>query len=179
MIQIDYVSKVSAPTQRLTRKAFRQMIESPEVRFLIEDCRNGELEQKKRLLPGICWQATFKDGKRTEAHAQPNGVFALDIDHISRMKMRGVETPLDLWLSMKERTEELDILCVHQTPSADGLRVVALCQPQFGSIAENQAWLASELRCTYDPVCKDWARLFFISIPEDFYYIDEETLFDN
>jgi hypothetical protein len=79
----------------------------------------------------------------------------------------------------KARIDELDIVCVHQTPSADGLRVVALCQPQFSTLAENQAWLASEICCGYDAVCKDWARLFFLSVEEDFFYIDWETLFDE
>jgi hypothetical protein len=38
--------------------------------------------------------------------------------------------------------------------------------------------MAGELRCIHDPVCKDWARLYFISVSEDFYYVDWETLFE-
>jgi hypothetical protein len=37
--------------------------------------------------------------------------------------------------------------------------------------------MAGEIGCQYDAVCKDWARLFFFSVAEDFYYVDWETLF--
>ena len=181
MIAIDYVTSVQGSTRRLTKADFLRMTEAPHTRSLIERCRSGnvrEMEEAKRLLAGICWQATYKDNRRIETGAQPNGLCALDIDHISRQKISGISTPEELWQSFKERVDELDIVCVHKTPSGDGLRVVFLCQPQFQTIAENQAWLAGELRCIHDPVCKDWARLYFISVSEDFYYVDWETLFE-
>ena len=180
MIAIDYVTSVQGSTRRLTKADFLRMTEAPYTRSLIERCRCGsvrEMEEAKRLLPGICWQATYKDNRRIETGAQPNGLCALDIDHISRQKIPNISTPEELWQSFKERVDELDIVCVHKTPSSDGLRVVFFCQPQFQTIAENQAWLAGELRCIHDPVCKDWARLYFISVAEDFYYVDWETLF--
>ena len=181
MIAIDFVNSVQGSTRRLTKADFLRMTEAPYTRSLIERCRCGsvrEMEEAKRLLPGICWQATYKDNRRIETGAQPNGLCALDIDHISRQKIPNISTPEELWQSFKERVDELDIVCVHKTPSSDGLRVVFFCQPQFQTIAENQAWLAGELRCIHDPVCKDWARLYFISVSEDFYYVDWETLFE-
>lgn len=180
MIQIDYVTSVQSSTRRLTKADLQRMTASPQTRSLIERCRSGnvrEMEEAKRQLPGICWQASFKDNRRIEAGAQSNGLCALDIDHISRQQLPGIGTAEELWLSFKDRVDELDIVCVHKTPSGDGLRVVFLCQPQFQTLAENQAWMAGEIRCIHDPVCKDWARLYFISMAEDFYYVDWETLF--
>ena len=41
---------------------------------------------QKRKLPIFCFAATFKDGKRTNANAKPNGLVLIDID--------GLENPL-------------------------------------------------------------------------------------
>ena len=180
MIQIDYVKNVRSRCERLSKDLFIGLINSAEVKRWISYARldeDGALERAKGELPGICWQATFKEGRRTDANAQPNGLCALDIDHIRQMGLPGISTPEELWLSFRDRVDELDIVCVHKTPSSDGLRVVFLCQPQFQALAQNQAWMAGELRCIHDPVCKDWARLYFISVSEDFYYVDWETLF--
>ena len=178
MIPIQYVRSVTARTEPLTREVFEEMMRSERTRTAIEQCRGGNLEKAKRLLPGICWQAAaFKDNRRIDANAESNGLFALDIDHICSQGLEDIGTPHDLWKSFEGRIDELGIVCVHQTPSADGLRVVALCQPQFRSIAENQAWLADEIHCIHDAVCRDWARLYFISVEEDFFYVDWETLF--
>ncbi len=180
MIQIDYVKNVRSKCERLSKELFVGLMNSAEVKRWIAYARldeEGALEKAKGELPGICWQATYREGRRTDANVQPNGLCALDIDHIRQMGLPGISTPEELWMSFRERVDELDIVCVHKTPGGDGLRVVFLCQPQFQTLAENQAWLAGELRCIHDPVCKDWARLYFISVSEDFYYVDWETLF--
>ena len=179
-MEITYFKNaLSREALQLTKELFTSSIQSSNTRSLLNRFRSGD-EQSKKYLPAVSWQcAGFKNGVRKDADAIPNGLFALDIDHIKAMNLPGIQTPLQLFDSFKHRIDELDIVCVHQTPSADGLRVVALCQPQFSTLAENQAWLASEICCGYDAVCKDWARLFFLSVEEDFFYIDWETLFDE
>lgn len=173
MIPIDFVTYVGATeTIRLSRPVFDQMLDAFGTRMLVEAVRGGRPEQKRNLM-GICWQATFKPAHRKEKNAQPNGLFALDIDHI------GHDAVTDLWQRTMPRTDELDIVCFHRSPSGDGARVVALCQPQFETIAENQYWLASALQTPYDAACHDLARLFFVSVREDFYFIDYETLFNQ
>ena len=176
---VFFKNALSREATSLTKELFTSSIQSLNTRSLLNRFRSGD-EQSKKYLPAVSWQcAGFKNGVRKDADAIPNGLFALDIDHIKAMNLPGIQTPLQLFDSFKHRIDELDIVCVHQTPSADGLRVVALCQPQFSTLAENQAWLASEICCGYDAVCKDWARLFFLSVEEDFFYIDWETLFDD
>lgn len=174
-----FKNALSSEALQMKKELFTSSIQSLNTRSLLNRFRSGD-EQSKKYLPAVSWQcAGFKNGVRKDADAIPNGLFALDIDHIKAMNLPGIQTPLQLFDSFKARIDELDIVCVHQTPSADGLRVVALCQPQFSTLAENQAWLASEICCGYDAVCKDWARLFFLSVEEDFFYIDWETLFDE
>lgn len=174
-----FKNALSKEAQPLTKELFISLIQSPSTRSLLNRFRGGD-ESAKKLLPAVSWQcAGFKNGTRKNADAIPNGLFGLDIDHIKAMNLPGITTPRELYESFKDRIDELDIVCVHQTPSADGLRVVALCQPQFSTIAENQAWLAQEIGCGYDTVCCEWARLYFLSVAEDFYYVDWETLFDD
>lgn len=181
MIQIDYVRQITQQPERLNREIFEGMIRSGQVRRCVEGFRQApsgeEADALKRQMPGVCWQATYGGGKRTDANAVPNGLFALDIDHIAAMGLVDCAGPDDLWKRIRDRIDELDIVCVHKTISGDGLRIVALCQPQFRSIAENQAWLAGAIGCGYDVVCRDWARVSFVSVEEDFFYVDWETMF--
>ena len=74
---------------------------------------------------------------------------------------------------------ELDIVAIHISPSGTGVHVVALCNPACNSIAEDQARLAHLLGTSYDTVCKDAARIFFVTPKEDWKYLDLETLFPN
>ncbi|MBQ2044974.1 MAG: hypothetical protein II261_09095, partial [Bacteroidaceae bacterium] len=118
MIQIDYVKNVRSRCGHLSKELFIGLINSAEVRRWIAYARledEGALERAKGELPGICWQASFKEGRRTDANAQPNGLCALDIDHIRQMGLPGISTPEELWLSFRDRVDELDIVCVHKT----------------------------------------------------------------
>ena len=174
MIGMDCVRDVlHNQTSPLTRDLLCRFLSEPNTRMAIEQVRSHGNAAAKRWLPGICWQATFRPAYRKEQHAQPNGVFALDVDHIG---YEGVDA---LWRRTEPRIDELDILCFHRSPSGDGARVVALCQEGFQTIAENQAWLAARLETPYDAACHDLARLFFVSVEEDFYYVDWETMFSS
>ncbi len=169
MIRMDYVENAWSRPRPLDLATFRTLWNGMDTKFNVEAYRAGN-ESAKRCVPGICWQAHFDGRGRTNSFAQPNGLFAIDID--------GIDDPLALWLSFRTRCDELDILCVHQSMSRHGLHIVALCQPQFETIAENQEWLAKAINTPYDAVCHDLARYFAISLPDDLWYCDTETLFD-
>lgn len=172
MIPVDYVTRAaSVVTFRLTRATFKYMLGLPLTQFCVDAHRNGQPDAK-RALWGISWQATFEPNRRKEENARPNGLFALDVDHI------GWEQVGALWCRTAPRIEELDIVAFHRSPSGDGARIVALCQPQFETIAENQAWLAGELETPFDPAPHDLARLWFIVPEKEWMYVDFETLFE-
>lgn len=176
-MELTFYKRFNAKPEPLTKEKLIAATTSAETARLIDAFRKGDADAKLHL-PAVSWQcAGFKNGVRKNADAVPNGLFALDIDHVSQQNLAGITTPRQLFESFEQRIDELDIVCVHQTPSADGLRVVALCQPQYATLADNQAWLAGQIGCGYDAVCRDWARLFFLSVPADFYYFDWETLF--
>ena len=124
----------------------------------------------KRRLPAFCFHAHFKNGRRLNAEAIPSGLSILDIDHIPSPETFYNE-------KVKGRTQELGILLVHMTPSAEGLRIV-FTLPQKMTLAQGQKWLAGKLGLKdFDEACKDYARCSF-AVPADYiFFIDKEQLF--
>ncbi len=153
----------------LSREIFEHLIRQPRLQALADEIAKGNLD-RKRNLPAACWQAAFGGKKRSNAHAQPSGLFALDIDHI--------DSPEALFESFKHRLSELGIYIVHKTPSTRGLRIVALCRPEFSSISDNQAWLAKEIGVEHDAVTRDFARLSFL-VPESYFYHYNPLIFTD
>ncbi len=187
MIRMACTNDTWGDAMPLTREWFQNQIRGKRVANLIYQIRNG-YPIKKRELPGICWETErYDENRRAEENAHLNGMFCLDIDHVPgaivcKSPLLAKQEPDAVEVLAKqcvERADELDIVCVHRSPSGDGLHVVALCQPEFTSIIENQTWLARMLNTPFDEKCCDTARMFYLSVESDFYYLDEETLFEE
>jgi len=183
MIRIACCEKTWGDTMPLTLEWLKFQIQSKRTEELIRQIRNGD-PNKKKSLPAVCWQAEYYDhNKRTDENAHLNGIFCLDIDHVPGSIICDPLTPQEpdaveeLAMECVRRKDDLDILGAHRSATGNGLHVVALCQPGFLSIAENQRWLAQELNTPYDSTCSDMARMMYLSVESDFYYLDEETLF--
>ena len=151
-----------------------------EIEDALEKCRRGEITKEeyetmkanlKKKLPILTFHATFKNGRRKNDDAVPSGLSIYDLDHI--------EYPQAKWDSMKERASELGIVLAHISPSLEGLRLVFV-MPQGMSLAEAQAWMASQLGDEqYDACVKDFARCSF-AVPRGYVlFLDEEGLFSN
>ena len=149
-----------------------------EIEDALEKCRRGEITKEeyetmkanlKKRLPILTFHATFKNGRRKNDDAVPSGLSIYDLDHI--------ENPRAKWDSMKERASELGIVLAHISPSLEGLRLVFV-MPQGMSLAEAQAWMASQLGdAQYDACVKDFARCSFV-VPRGYVlWVDEEKLF--
>ena len=205
----DYVNRVQDNKPKpLTRAFFETLLEDMNVRFLTEKVREHkpDAEQYKKQLPGICWQARFGGGLRTDKNAQPTGLFCLDVDyhheqHFADLcRTEGPEAAwrwaeqlahenAEKWAQMQRQQDEnpgnlashpeldLSIVAIHVSPQNAGVHVVATCNSLCKSIEENQARLARLLGTSYDAVCKDWARLFFVTPKENWTYLDSENLF--
>ena len=165
----DYCPNCTKLPVALSREQFEQLIREPWLSRLSEEIAAGNLD-RKRELPAVCWQAAFGGEKRSNKNAQPSGLFALDIDH--------VEKPEVLFYTFEDRIDELGIYVVHKTPSTHGLRIVAHCRPEFSTIADNQAWLASQLNVEHDACTRDFARLSFL-VPESYFYHYNPNIFSD
>lgn len=132
--------------------------------------RRGDLKKK---LPVVTWQALF-NGRRIAREAVPSGLFMLDIDHI--------ENPGKLYAERmcgENFKTEHGIVYVSKTASLQGLRVVALCRPEFKTLEECQRWLANEIGVAYDSVCKDWARSSYVTCAEYNLYMNAAAIWED
>lgn len=184
MIKLEYFENVRDNTPHpLTIETLRRLIREPWTRTCVEKFRSTGDDQWKRKLPGITWQATFPSGIRSNTGAQCTGLFMLDVDHISQCHPQQIvrdalNTPLQMYReTIAPRIDDLNIVCVHGSPGGDGIHVIACAREGLTTILDNQKWLAAQLGTPFDAACNDLARLSLISIPEDFFYLDRETLF--
>ena len=168
-MNFDYCPNCTKLPVPLTKELFEQLIRQPWLQAIADEIAGGNLD-RKRDLPAACWQAAFGGQKRSNVNAKPSGLFALDVDHI--------ENPLALFESFKGRLTDLGIYIVHKTPSTRGLRIVALCRPEFLTISDNQAWLAKEIGVEHDAVTRDFARLSFL-VPESYFYFYNPNIFTD
>lgn len=201
----DYVMKARDNQPKpLTREMFETLLDDMNVQFLCEKVREHrpDSERYKTMLPAITWQSRFDGKLRTDQNARPSGLFCIDVDihHEETFKdiVRGdgIEAAYE-WATAEARTracrwaamqieqdvsgcspqDDLAILAIHISPSGTGVHVVACCNEFCNSIEENQARLAKLLGTSYDSVCKDWARIFFVTPKKDWTYLDTKTLF--
>ncbi len=203
----DYVNRVKDNHPKpMTREIFDSLLDGIDVKMNVEKVREhkADAEIYKQQLPGIAWQSTFGGQLRVAANAQSTGFFCIDVDihHEDRFKQllqtQGVDAAYRWaeaeakqramrWRAMAEAETstpgecggELDIVAIHISPSGTGVHVVALAQPYCNSIAEDQERLAKLLGTSYDSVCFDTSRIFFVTPREDWVYIDYETLFPD
>ena len=170
-----------------TSDLLNQALDSPhvaricaEIEDALEKCRRGEITKDeyetlkgelKKKLPIFTFHAAFKNGRRKNDDAMPSGLSIYDLDHI--------ENPRAKWNSIKERSTELGIVLAHISPSLEGLRLVFVI-PQGMSLAEAQAWMASQLGDEqYDACVKDFARCSFAVPREYVLFMDEDALFSQ
>lgn len=191
----------------LTREQFLSFLNGMDVKMMTEKVRlhDAQSEVYKIQLPAVTWQARFDGKLRNDANAQPTGMFCLDVDihHEPEFKdiltANGKEAAIawaeqeareraERWARMAKESNDLfpggypdghdyDILGIHISPSGTGVHVIACCHPSCKTIAECQARLARLLGTSYDEVCKDWARIFFLAPREDWTYLDLDSIF--
>ena len=180
-------NNVRSEVRVCTPDLLNQALDSPQVAKVcaeiedsLEKFRRGEFTKDeyetlkgelKKKLPIFTFHAAFKNGRRKNDDAIPSGLSIYDLDHI--------ENPRAKWNSIKERSTELGIVLAHISPSLEGLRLVFVI-PQGMSLAEAQAWMASQLGdAQYDACVKDFARCSFAVPREYVLFMDEEGLFLN
>lgn len=202
----DYVTKVTDNNPKpLTREIFLSLLNGTDTKLNTEKVRMHapDSEKYKRFLPAVTWQSRFEGKLRNDENARLSGLFCLDVDihHEERFKdilqkqgadaayawaEREAKARAKNWAAMQraedacpDGTSDLSIVAVHISPSGTGVHVVAVWDELYSTIEEQQKSLAAKLGTSYDPVCKDKARIFFLTPREDWTYIDYETLFNN
>jgi hypothetical protein len=201
----DYVNRFNDNQPKpLTKEIFLSFLNGSDVKMNCEIVRqhNPNAESYKKALPGVAWQSHFDGKLRTNANARPSGLFCLDVDIHHEPEFRDIEVSNGreaaiLWAEQeaKERAKRwarmqqeddsditalgLGIVGIHISPSGTGVHVIAYCHHTCKTIPENQARLAKLLGTSYDEVCKDWARIYFLTPREDWTYLDLDNIFED
>ena len=202
----DYVTRAMDNRPKpLTRELFDSFLDGSDVAMNCDIIRQHkpDAEAYKRQLPAVTWQARFDGALRKDENARLSGLFCLDVDihheeeFKRRIKHEGVEEAYKWaeqeakarakqWAAMQriedaypDGTRDLSIVAIHISPSGTGVHVVAVWDELFDTIEQQQKSLADKLGTSYDAVCKDRARIFFLTPRKDWTYIDYQTLFND
>ena len=184
---IGYAKSVKDNVQPCTREKLHSAFDSPRVAEVcqaiaeaLQKHRQGGMTKDeyeavkslmKKQLPILTLHAIFKNGRRKNEEAIPSGLSMYDLDDILNPRVK--------WAEIEPRKEELGIVLAHVTPSGEGLRL-AFRMPQGMSLAEAQAWMASQLGdAQYDSCVKDYARCSFLVPRAYVLYLDESGLFSS
>ena len=115
-----------------------------------------------------------EDTWRCQAAVRLNGMFMYDADEL--MESHGIlpeqlYAKIPQWLYDEKETRH--IVYVGSTPSGDGLRIVATCDPEKGNLADHQQWLGTLLGVPCDKSVKDASRGSFVVSKDYIYYLNE------
>ena len=168
------------PMKPMTQSAWQEAMKTaitivPEVRRLLAEYRakgdkayKEKADEKKRTLPGACFQAAdvdvsigtkrYNHGKRGKwremKHMWLNGLAVIDLDHIAdpRKLFEGLMAQFDL--------KAEGILLAYISASGEGLKIVFRARPEWGNLIDNQYEMADRLGILdkVDDSCKDSSR---------------------
>lgn len=199
----DYVNRFNDNQPKpLTRDMFLSFLNGSDVKMNTEVVRQHKpnAESYKKALPGVAWQSHFDGKLRTSGNARPSGLFCLDVDIHHEPEFKDIlvcngpdaaylwaeqeaRERATRWARMQQEEDSdisshgLGIVGIHISPSGTGVHVIAQWDEAYKTIAENQARLARLLDTSYDEVCKDWARIYFLTPSEDWTYLDMDAIF--
>ena len=180
----DIFNRLTETTGRpCTRDVFYNISDGDKVARLWRQCQEAaargdkkRVDELKRQLPFITWQASFADHRRSNANAIPSGLFMLDVDK--------VENPAEFRENVIRpaiaNAKQLGIVAIHLSPSQRGWHFVAKCPAGMTTIEGCQRWLTAQLGImTYDETCKDFARGSFAVPLAAYDYIDNVGLWEE
>lgn len=186
-MKFNYLKKITDKTSlQIDKDGFVELINSQELqnrnRATKAAVANGEMEVYRKIksqLPSIMWCGCSNKGSRKASELTPTGYYMIDLDHLP--------TPYEAWsailgaLSKRGMTKEsLGIVVVHETPSGQGLRIVARRSlSQGATLAENMAYLYEEISNgvelslgDFDTCTSDLSRQSYLVHSENIYYWD-------
>lgn len=121
----------------------------------------------KEQLPVVTVHAVYDGEPRTNHTGRRNGMYLFENDDTQ-------VNPLDLY-NNKVKGHEKELGIAYMERSYNGkTHIWAVC-PQGMGIQQSQQWLSQQLGVSYDSVCKDKARVMFLT--GDVIYRDDELLF--
>lgn len=161
----------------LTAEAFYQLIDSPEVKSVMQQIEAEPDQEKKNILKQTLPAAIYgclmaADGSRPTskaANVRASGVCIHDFDHLgSDVRQLFVSSVMPL-------RNEIGLMLAHVTPRGEGLRLVTkLLEGETIPACQQRVADRLSLSLFADKQVKDMTRLSFIPAREYILYIDEK-----
>ncbi|MBQ7512853.1 MAG: hypothetical protein IJS95_00510 [Prevotella sp.] len=148
--------------------------------------KGATYNSEKKKLPLMMFCCTFApntgakgnrpvDTWRCQAAANLNGMFMYDADELQKkhgLTAKELFEKIPQWMYDEKQTRH--IMYAGMTPSGDGLRIVATCDPEKGNLADHQQWLGTILGVPCDKSVKDASRGSFMVGKDYIYYLNEK-----
>ena len=152
----------------LTREEYLALRGSEKQQTTLKAVREGDAEQKRRLLQMNYSCLPNEDGSLKGATRLTTTV-GMDVDHIAKDEMQTVRERI------LQKKDELGLLMLELSARGEGYHLVFRRRPEL-SQEENLKWASELLGVQYDDGAKDITRVFFTTSADetDLIYLDDE-----
>ena len=152
----------------LTREEYLALRGSEKQQTTLKAVREGDAEQKRRLLQMNYSCLPNEDGSLKGATRLTTTV-GMDVDHIAKDEMQAVRERI------LQKKDELGLLMLELSARSEGYHLVFRRRPEL-SQEENLKWASDLLGVQYDDGAKDITRVFFTTSADetDLIYLDDE-----
>ena len=152
----------------LTREEYLALRGSEKQQTTLKAVREGDAEQKRRLLQMNYSCLPNEDGSLKGATRLTTTV-GMDVDHIAKDEMQAVRERI------LQKKDELGLLMLELSARGEGYHLVFKRRPEL-SQEENLKWASDLLGVQYDDGAKDITRVFFTTSADetDLIYLDDE-----
>ncbi len=153
----------------LTREEYLALRGSEKQQTTLKAVREGDAEQKRRLLQMNYSCLPNEDGSLKGATRLTTTV-GMDVDHIAKDEMQAVRERI------LQKKDELGLLMLERSARGEGYHLVFRRKPELTQ-EENLKWASELLGVQYDDGAKDITRVFFTTSAseEDLLYLDDEV----
>ena len=153
-----------------TREEYINLRNSQQQQALMKAVREGDSEQKRRLVQMNYSCMPNADGT-LKGTTTPSNTVGMDIDHIPADEMQVVKERI---LAKKD---ELGLLMLEESARGEGCHLVFRRHADMTQ-EDNLRWASNLLGVAYDAGAKDITRVFFTTTEKELVFLDDE-LFKN
>ena len=152
----------------LTETEYRNLRNSPKQKMVMKAIRDGDENQKTKLLQMNYSCLPNEDGS-LKGSTRMSTTVGMDIDHIKPEEMEAVKD------NILANAAELGLKMLEKSARGKGYHLVFTRKPEL-SQEENLKWASELLGVPYDEGAKDITRVFFTTTDseEDLIYLDDE-----
>ena len=164
--RINYKDGAKMMCPVLTETEYRNLRNSPKQKMVMKAIREGDENQKNKLLQ-MNYSCLPNDDGSLKGTTRMSTTVGMDIDHIAPEEMVSVKD------NILTKAAELGLLMLEGSARGKGYHLVFRRHPEL-SQEENLKWASELLGVPYDEGAKDITRVFFTTTNNELFYLDPE-----